>query len=212
MMKVSRSHRVELRTLYEARKDEIAERLKEFTRVPPERYFYELVFCLMTPQSSAAHCFAAAEALERAGFRERDIDPEPFLAPGETGYVRFHKTKAKRLVEMKQRYGEIHMLLTSRMPEKEMRSGLVRLVKGIGLKEASHFLRNTGRLDVTIIDRHIIRNFLRLGVLTEQPQSISPKRYLELEALFEELASAVSIPPPDLDLLLWSRETGFILK
>jgi N-glycosylase/DNA lyase len=211
-MKISTANRDELQAQYRDQKNKIIQRLEDFKNVPEDQYFYELLFCLLTPQSSAVHCNAAANALKDAGFRECDIDPEPYLAPSETGYVRFHKTKARRLLALKDSYADTHSALATYSNDKELRSFLVKNVNGIGYKEASHFLRNIGRLDVTIIDRHIITNFIRLGILTDKPTSISPKRYLELEAAFEELAAITNIPVPALDLLLWSRETGFLLK
>jgi thermostable 8-oxoguanine DNA glycosylase len=35
---------------------------------------------------------------------------------------------------------------------------------------------------------------------------------MEIEALFEDLAVTLGIPIDELDLLLWRRETGFLLK
>jgi N-glycosylase/DNA lyase len=85
-------------------------------------------------------------------------------------------------------------------------------VKGMGWKEASHFLRNIGYRDLAILDRHILRNLKLHGVIRSYPASLTPKRYLAIEKAFERFASAVGIPMDELDLLFWSRETGTILK
>jgi N-glycosylase/DNA lyase len=192
--------------------EKIRMRLSEFRAVPPSRRFYELCFCLMTPQSSAAQCALVAAELERRRFFRKPFDPEQLLRSHEGGYVRFHRTKARRLLAARESFPAIAGLLLSGAHEKEIREALVARVDGLGYKEASHFLRNIGKTRVTIIDRHIIRNFIRLGLLDAWPASISRARYLALEALFEDTATALGMPPDELDLLLWSRETGFILK
>jgi N-glycosylase/DNA lyase len=204
--------RQEFEAGYRERRSAIRKRLEEFRAVPAERYFYELCYCLMTPQSSAAQCFAVAAELERRNFKENFFDPEALLRSFNGGYVRFHKTKTQRLLALRRSFDGIRELLEKTAHEKEIRDSLVAAVSGLGYKEASHFLRNIGRTRVTIIDRHIIRNLLRIGLLDSWPDSISKKRYLELESMFERLATSLRIPPDELDLLLWSRETGVILK
>ena len=190
----------------------IRARLAEFRAVPASRYFYELCYCLMTPQTSAVQCAKVAEELERRQFFDAPFDPEALLRDFEGGYVRFHRRKAGRLLAVRQAFPTLAPILAGGRHSKEIRADLVHAVNGLGLKEGSHFLRNIGFTELTIIDRHIIRNLLRLGVLDEWPESISPRRYLAIEALFEKLAAELGIPADELDLLLWGRETGFILK
>ena len=70
----------------------------------------------------------------------------------------------------------------------------VRAVTGLGLKEASHFLRNIGRgEDLAILDRHILRNLLRHRVIGRMPKSLTPKRYLVIEERMEAFSEAVGI-------------------
>jgi N-glycosylase/DNA lyase len=126
--------------------------------------------------------------------------------------VRFHNVKARRLLLVHERAEELRELLGARMPDKELRDILAGTVDGLGMKEASHVLRNIGRTGVTIVDRHILRNMIRLGMLPSWPASISRGRYLDIEQRFEDLAQQIGIPHDELDLLLWRRETGFILK
>ena len=54
---------------YDAKKGEIRRKLLEFQTVPAENYFYELIFCLLTPQSSAANAFEVQKRLEEGDFR-----------------------------------------------------------------------------------------------------------------------------------------------
>lgn len=211
-MKIAARHIDELRRAHAVHGADIRARLDEFRAVPPARYFYELCYCLMTPQSSALQCEAVAGELERRRFRESGFDPAPLLRSWNGGYVRFHNTKARRLLALRSGFGELVTLLESDTEDKTLRNSLARDVHGLGMKEASHFLRNIGRTRLAIVDRHIIRNLLRVGVLDAAPANLSPSRYLDIERRFEEFAAVTGIPADELDLLLWRRETGFVLK
>jgi N-glycosylase/DNA lyase len=211
-MKLPVAARKELLEAWAVHGDAIRLRLKDFSAVPKQRYMYELFFCVMTPQSSAAQCALVAEELERRNFLDVEFDPTPLLRGHAGGYVRFHNTKARRLLDLRHRGGEILRLFDQDYTDKELRDVIADSVDGLGMKEASHFLRNVGRGGVTIVDRHIIRNLIRLGILEAWPANISRKTYREIEQRFENLAAMLGIPHEELDLLLWQRETGFILK
>ncbi len=86
-------------------------------------------------------------------------------------------------------------------------------MKGLGYKEASHFLRNIGLgFDLAILDRHIMRNLLKYGVIDKIPECITKKCYLSLENEMKKFSDKIDIPLADLDLLFWSEETGEIFK
>lgn len=189
----------------------IRQRLDEFSRVRPAEYFYELLYCLLTPQSSAVNAGKAIGLLREHGFETGDFDPEPFLRRKES-YIRFHKTKASHLLSAKSGYASIREKLMSRQPGPELRLWLVGNVMGMGWKEASHFLRNIGYRDLAILDRHILKNLQRLGVLRGLPVTLTPRRYKLLEKKFHTFALRIGIPMDELDLLFWSMETGEILK
>ena len=201
----------ELRSLYEEKRTAIKVRLKDFAGVSPDEYFYELAYCLLTPQSSA---FAAAKAitvLEEQNFHHRYFDPEKFLHQKEF-YIRFHKTKAKHLIAMKEQFPSVHAQLIGSLSNQELREWLVKNVKGMGWKESSHFLRNIGRRELAILDRHILKNLVRVGVLRRLPKTLTPKRYKQIEKKFHTFAVQIGIPMDELDLLFWSLETGTIFK
>jgi len=197
---------------FAAKRSAVRARLAEFRRVPEERYFYELLYCLMTPQSSAVNAGRAQQRFEELRYRDRDADPLPVLFD-KTHYIRFHRTKALRIAEMKERYHLIAPVVTGPLSAAEKREWLVRNVKGMSLKEATHFLRNVGRNDgLAILDRHILRNLRRHGVIRSVPSVLTPKRYLAVERAFGRFSRAVGITTDELDLLFWSREAGEILK
>ena len=201
----------ELRKLYAPRTAAIRARLRDFKRVPESAYEYELFYCLMTPQSSAVNAGKAVELLRHHEFHARQLDPEPLLHQKEF-YIRFHRTKAKHLVSAKEQFGEIRARLSGDAQSAELRAWLAKNVRGLGWKEASHFLRNIGHRDLAILDRHILKNLLRVGVLRSLPRSLTPKTYLAIEAKFLKFAASAGISMDELDLLFWSMETGEILK
>lgn len=190
----------------------IRRRLAEFRTIKPQQYFYELVYCCMTPQSSAVNATKAQHALTVYNFQNEDIDPEPLLYQKDY-YIRFHKTKAKLLLEMKSNYSVIHSIIINGMGAFEKREWLVRNVKGLGLKEATHFLRNIGMNDgMAILDRHILKNLKKHNVIRSLPKTLTKKKYLTIERRFQKFANEIGIPIDELDLVFWSNEAGEILK
>jgi len=223
----------ELRDFYSEKGAEISQRLQEFSKLrgaSDERLFYELCFCIMAVQTSGVRSWKTAESLRRNKFFEQGQSPEGFLREG---YIRFHNNKSKHLLEMRSKFPEILGVLRGASRKngagstelraqgkergagsiEEMREWLVQNVKGVGWKEASHFLRNIGRTrELAILDRHILRNMVRFGFADGMPKSLTKNKYLELEQSFINMASSLEMKPAELDLLLWAKETGFVFK
>ncbi|HMD14927.1 MAG TPA: DNA lyase, partial [Bacteroidota bacterium] len=166
----------QLRDLYSAKRHAIRKRLEDFQKIPKEEYFYELVYCLLTPQSSAVNAGKAVGLLKERNFFETEIDPESLLHQKDF-YVRFHKTKARHLTAMKLQFSLIARHLSNGSSSRELREWLIQNVKGLGRKEASHFLRNIGHKNLAILDRHILKNLVRVGALGHLPKTLTPKRY-----------------------------------
>jgi N-glycosylase/DNA lyase len=196
---------------FACRKREIRRRLSDFGSVKPEEYFYELAYCLLTPQSSAMNAGKAVEKLRAAGFHKHHVEPAGLLRQKDS-YVRFHNTKGKHLQEAKRRFPEILAALSDGRSSEELRAWLVKSVRGLGWKEASHFLRNIGHRNLAILDRHILKNLQGHSIIPSLPKTMSAKRYLAIEEKFREFSGSVGIAMDELDLLFWSRETGKILK
>jgi len=203
----------ELTSLYKQRKNEIKQRLREFQSVPPDEYFYELVYCILTPQTNAFSADKAVQVLKNLDFQNRDIDPFPYLHCKDY-YIRFHKTKAQRLCDLKNSFPPVQSILSNdSLTAFKKREQIVKIVNGFGLKEATHFMRNVGQNDgLAIIDRHILRNLVKYEVIDDVPKTISKKHYYELEMKFDQFARRIKIPLDELDLLFWSMETGVIFK
>ena len=166
----------------------------------------------MTPQSSAVNSAKAQAMLMAHNFQNAEIDPEHLLHQKEY-YIRFHKTKARLLIAMKQRYDEILQKVSNGESAFEKRKWLAENVKGIGYKEATHFLRNVGLNDgLAILDRHILKNLKKHGAIRSLPKTLTKKKYLASKGVFNNLPEDIGIPIDELDLLFWSKETGEILK
>jgi len=186
---------------YSKKKDEIIKRLDEFSK--NKDYFYELCFCLLTPQTKARNADLVIKQLKALDFKNKDVNPKKYLIG-----IRFHENKAKYLLELKEKFDKIPFNLSSR----ELREYLVKNIKGLGYKEASHYLRNIGHKDLAILDRHILSNLKYFDVINEVPKSMTKKQYLDIENKFMEFSKKVKIPMDHLDLLFWSSKTGEIFK
>jgi len=149
--------------------------------------------------------------LKQANLLHHEVDPAPLLKT-KSSYIRFHNTKARNLLEAKNRFNEILNTMQSGCTSSEIREWLVANIRGLGMKEASHFLRNVGHRDLAILDRHILKNLLKHRVIRSIPKTLTKKRYLSIEDKFRYFARAQHVTMDELDLYFWSAETGKILK
>ena len=196
---------------YEELKDKIRNRLREFSEVPENQYFYELCFCICTPQSKAANALIVQQDLQMRNFYQLPFDASHLLRRAEN-YIRFHNTKAVRLLEARERFSIVNSILNSKTDNFEKRNLIAATVKGIGMKEASHFMRNIGYSNLAILDRHILRHIVLCGLYDTVPNVASRNNYLEVEKVLLNFSKDVKVPADELDLLFWSYETGEILK
>lgn len=88
----------------------------------------------------------------------------------------------------------------------EQRDMIVSFFPGIGLKQASLFLRNLGySYDLCVVDTHIIDFLIFIGWLPSQIKllPLNRKRYFAIESLFKRLSYYLSLPLALLDLAVW---------
>ena len=128
----------------------------------------------------------------------------------ELGY-RFPNVRAKYITDARSMNGELKNLMSKFNSSDELRIYLAKNVKGLGFKEASHFLRNIGYEDLAIIDFHII-DVLKSYDLIEKPKTLSKKRYREIEDVLKKIGEKSNLNMAELDLHLWYMETGKVLK
>jgi N-glycosylase/DNA lyase len=198
--------------IYSERSDAIKQRLNDFAEIPREEYFYELIFCILTPQSQAKNAELVIAKLKAMRFFETGFDPTDILRTGHH-YIRFHNTKAKRLLTIREQFPQILSVITEHWQKPQLlRNEIREAVPGFGLKESTHFLRNIGIRGLAILDRHILKHLQELRVIRKIPTSLTDKRYFAIEKKWAKYATQVSISLDELDLLFWSMETGEIRK
>lgn len=192
-------------------KEIIDARIREFLEnrnKPINEIFKELCYCILTANFSA----------ERAMRMQLEIGdgflhmPEHELAEKlrALGHV-YPNSRARFIVEARRYIPYLEALLKSPANESSLREWLVDNIKGLGYKEASHFLRNIGFMNVAIIDRHILGILKECG-LVEEVKRLSRLKYLEIEELLRGLARMVNLSLGKLDLFLWFMKTGKVLK
>jgi N-glycosylase/DNA lyase len=181
-------------------------RIREFERAGRKDTFNELCFCLLTANYSAER---AIEIQKKIGDGFCTLS-EKALAKKlkELGY-RFPNARAKYIVGARAHIPYLKKITLD--DDFKAREYLAKNVKGLGYKEASHYLRNIGRKNLAIIDFHII-DLLAENKIIEKPKNLSSKRYMEIEEKLAKLCKKLNLSQAELDLYLWYLETGKILK
>jgi N-glycosylase/DNA lyase len=192
-------------------KGRVDTRIREFRemgRKSDDELFKELCFCILTANYSAEGGMRIQKEIGD-GFLSL---PEPELAEKlkHLGH-RFPEARAKYIVGARKYKNNLKDIIDSNKDEKALRAWFAENVKGLGYKEASHFLRNIGFDNLAIIDFHIIDILARHGLI-EAPKTLTRKKYLEIEQVLEKIAAKLNVTLAELDLYLWCAETGKILK
>ena len=210
-----------IRATHQARRKEIRARLVEFETVWQEgsdaRLWEELVFCIFTAGASARMGLKSIEAVRPLlmnGGQE-----EMTLALKQAGAHRFPVARPGYIVVARDYLSEhCGMALRERLSgfasAIERRDWLAqeKRIKGLGYKEASHFLRNIGLKGLAILDKHVLRCLADLEVIESPRPPTTRARYLATEEKLREVAQHLEIDFDELDLVLWSMKTGEVLK
>lgn len=182
--------------------------MHEFRRKSEKDFFAEHLFCILTPQSNAKKCWEAVEELiSSKNFSKESIKK---ILKSKT---RFHNNKTNYILSALKNWLNTKQILSQSKNPVQTRNLLAESIKGYGLKEASHFLRNIGKSynNIAILDRHILKNLVLYNII-QSPEIKSKNDYLQKEQDYLKFAKSLKIPADELDLLLWSRENGEIFK
>jgi N-glycosylase/DNA lyase len=218
---------------YKGRKKEIRARLAEFKetwRQGDLAIFKELCFCILTANTSAKMGITCIEA---AGDDILTDDAEG-IRNILCGRYRFWKIRPNYIIHTREYLQQECALIPCPPPEggrvkvhgglKEKIESLADFherrdffadnpgIKGLGYKEASHFLRNIGFEGYAILDIHVVRLLHELGILPEAKRPANRKQYVFMEEKMREFSKDIKIGMDELDLALWSYRTGEILK
>jgi len=185
--------------------------LREFKEIgngSNNEIFEELCFCILTANFNA----------ERSMKIQMEIGDE-FLTISKSHLAkklralghRFPNRRARYIFDARRHKNILKDIVKTFNDDNELRGWLVKNVKGIGYKEASHFLRNIGYTSYAIIDFHII-DVLTKHEIIEKPNVLTKRKYLEIEDVLRKIARKSNLNLAELDLYLWYMETGKILK
>ncbi|HSU26549.1 MAG TPA: N-glycosylase/DNA lyase [Pyrinomonadaceae bacterium] len=208
-----------IKRAHSERREEIRRRLSDFEAVwrkgSDRDLWEEMVFCFFTGGCSARMGLRSVEAVRSillTGTREE------FVA-ALRGVHRYPNERARYIEESRNfLLTDCDLRLRQRLAgfadRNERRDWLVKEkgIKGLGYKEASHFLRNIGFTGYAILDKHVLRSMAELKIIDDPKPPNSGSRYLTVEERLKSLASTLGIDFDELDLVLWSMKTGEILK
>ena len=192
----------------------IAQRLSEFhvfqtAAKTSQDWFCEFCFCLLTANAKSKTACAVQQDLGFSGFATASFDE--LVSVIRKNKHRFHNTKAKYILAARE-YLNIREKVLLHKTEQDMREWLVANIKGYGYKEASHFLRNVGFLNLAILDRHVLNHLFEHKIIREIPSTLHQKNYLKMEKKMEQLCAAVKMTQAELDMYLWYMKAGDVLK
>ncbi|MGC8608865.1 MAG: N-glycosylase/DNA lyase [Thermoplasmata archaeon] len=186
----------------------IDERVKSFLdagKQGNEKLFLELSFCILTANTSAEMGIRVQKEIGD-GFIYLSSD-ELRSRLKEVKY-RFYNVRSSFIVSARSIIDDLAHVVRD-MDHSEARDYIVENVKGIGYKEASHFLRNVGIFDFAILDKHIMK------LLSESytvKKNTTKDNYIYNENIFKTISESFGIAPGILDLYAWYLVTGKILK
>ena len=186
-------------------------RIKEFEEIGKKssnEIFKELCFCILTANFNAEKSIKIQKEID-CGFLALN-EPQLTKKLEELGH-RYPNARAKYSIEARIYKDSLKDIIKSFNDKNELREWLVNNVKGIGYKEASHFLRNIGYTNFAILDFHIIDLLVKYNLI-KKPKTLTKRKYFEIEDILKEIAKKLNLSLAELDLYLWYMETGKILK
>jgi N-glycosylase/DNA lyase len=208
-----------IKATHAERRDEIRQRLSEFEAIgrdgSDEDLWAEMVFCFFTGGCSAKMGMRSLEAIRHL----LESGEQHEMAAALTGVHRYPNARSRYVVasrsflqqhcDMKLR-NKLHSFECS----EERRDWLVKEkgIKGLGYKEASHFLRNIGFKGYAILDKHVLNCLAELRIIPDPKPPNTRSKYLRVEAHVHDLTKLTGIDFDELDLVLWSMKTGMVLK
>ena len=208
-----------IRAAHAERRAEIRQRLSEFKAIGAHGtdldLWAEMVFCFFTGGCSARMGLNSLEAVKPLLMSGEQAE----LAAALTGVHRYPNARSRYIVESRT-FLEKHCGMKLRNMLQDFDCSLARRdwlvkekgIKGLGYKEASHYLRNIGFSGYAILDKHVLNCLAELKIIDDPKPPNTRARYLTVEEKLRQLTVMTQIDFDELDLVLWSMKTGVILK
>ncbi len=187
----------------------VNDRIKEFQKLKkqPKKWFLELCYCILTANSTAERCI---DVQKKIGNGFLNFPLFKLKQKMKQASCRFYNKRARYIVEAREKFNAQKMKQLADKNLEEAREWLVQNIKGMGMKEASHFLRNVG-YDIAIVDFHIL-DILKKYKIISKNTILNKKNYTIIEDKLENIAGKTKSSLSELDLYLWYMETGKVLK
>lgn len=199
---------------------------KKWNDLSDRELWYELCLCILSSNVPFEQAKSAMIHLAKNNFlnpewiEDNDTSLEliskelsssiclPVKKDGSLRKYRFPNVRAKNLVMASHFFYSnndgLKNSLVDFTSEFALRDFLVENVSGLGLKEASHFLRNVGMANsLAIIDVHIV-SFLKELRLISDFSAITENKYYEFEKKMQQLANFYGLNLSVLDNAIWN--------
>lgn len=173
--------------------------------------FRELCFCILTANTSSEMGTRVLAQLTDKDLLELDL--KLLNSKLKTLSCRFYNKRSEYIV-LARNVKNLKVELEKYSLSTDKRVFLARTVKGIGFKESSHFLRNTGHFDLAILDKHVKNILYEHNIISERlrSKSLTESEYLEIENKLAKIAKTLNMTQGELDYYLWYMKTKKILK
>lgn len=191
-----------IKTLKPKLREEINDILSSFEKnkkLSKEEKFLELCFCILVANSSLEKTL---EIWKNIGNDFLKLSKESLSRKLKQLGYRFYNKRAEYIVEARDKIEILEEILKIK-DEFLARKMLVENFRGIGWKEASHFLRNLGYKNFAIIDRHVLKTLRKFEIIENVPQKLNKKTYLEIEEKLRTIAKIMKMSLAEMDLYLF---------
>jgi thermostable 8-oxoguanine DNA glycosylase len=94
-------------------------------------------------------------------------------------------------------------LIQNRGLTREALRAVVKVLRGAGDKQASHFLLSLGFEGYAVIDTYILDKLVEFHMISSKPRNLASSRYLSLEQMMQQWSSSIGIPLHIVDMLWW---------
>lgn len=190
--------------------------LREVNKNDDERIFEELCFCILTANTSAEMGMRAIDKVRDLLLKGNVEEMSKELE----GIYRFNNLRPAYIIHTRE-YLQRELKFKLKEKIESIKNDIEVLrdffafnkgIKGLAYKEASHFLRNIGFKGYAILDKHILNSLIEFRIIDEIKMPLKRDTYREIEHKMKLFSNEIEIPMDELDLLLWSRRNGKILK
>ena len=178
-----------------------------------DELFVELCFCIIVANNSIENGLRAYNSI---GLNFLKLEEKELKEKLKITARRFYNKRAEYIINARRvkndLYIKIKELKNLEINELDFRNWLADNIKGFGLKEASHYMRNLGFFNFAILDRHILKFLYKNDIIKEIPKTITKKNYFEIEKIIIDLAKELNMNMAELDVYLFYIDSGRICE